>query len=170
MGKVLSRRLLALYIAVLIWLVLFKFSMHISHIIAHHHRSLNLIPFAAPSIVNGKIIYAEMVYNCIFFIPLALLLEVNFKKVSFFPKLAFIMFFSLTAEIIQFIFAIGATDITDVITNTIGGFLGLKLYEVIHRNVSSEKLDKVIVLVGILLFFGFITIQASHLVRSPNTN
>lgn len=50
------------------------------------------------------------------------------KKAGFLPKFAFILVFSLTAEFIQFIFAIGATDITDLITNTAGGFLGLKLY------------------------------------------
>jgi glycopeptide antibiotics resistance protein len=165
MGKILSRGLLALYIAILIWLVLFKFSLHISHVLAHHHRSLNLIPFAAPSIVNGQINYGEMVYNCIFFIPLALLLHVNFKKVGFLSKLAFILFFSLAAEIIQFIFAIGATDITDVITNTLGGFIGLKLYDVSNKYIISKNLDKVIVLVGILLFLVFIAIQASHFVR-----
>jgi glycopeptide antibiotics resistance protein len=165
MGKILYRGLLALYIVILIWLVLFKFSLHISHVLAHHHRSLNLIPFAAPSIVNGKINYGEMVYNCIFFIPLGLLLNVNFKKVEFLPKLAFIMGFSITAELIQFIFAIGATDITDVITNTLGGFLGLKLYDVSKKYITSEKLDKVIVSVGILLLLVFIAIDASHFVR-----
>jgi glycopeptide antibiotics resistance protein len=166
MGKILSRGLLAIYIAILIWLVLFKFSVHISHVFAHHHRSLNLIPFAAPSIVNGKINYGEMIYNCIFFIPLALLLDVNFKKIGFLPKLAFIMFFSLSAEIIQFIFAIGATDITDVITNTLGGFLGLKLYDLSNKYINTKKLDKVIVLVGILLFLVFVAIDVNHFVRS----
>ena len=149
----------------LIWLVLFKFSLHISHVFAHHHRSLNLIPFAAPSMVNGKINYAEMVYNCVFFIPLGLLLNVNYKKVGFLPKLAFIAGFSITAEIIQFIFAIGATDITDVITNTLGGFLGLKLYDVSTKHITNKKLDQAIVLVGILLFLAFIAIDASHFVR-----
>jgi len=164
-GKIPSRGLLTLYIVILIWLVLFKFSLHISHILSHHHRSLNLIPFSAPSIVNGKINYAEMVYNCIFFIPLGLLLNVNFKKNGLFPKLTIIMLFSLTAEIIQYIFAIGASDITDVITNTLGGFLGLKLYDVSNKYIIARKLDKLIVLIGILLFLVFIAIDASHFHR-----
>ena len=33
--------------------------------------------------------------------------------------------FSLAVEIIQFALAIGVTDITDIITNTLGGFIGL---------------------------------------------
>jgi glycopeptide antibiotics resistance protein len=119
-----------------------------------------LIPFAAPSIVNGRINFREMIYNCIFFIPFGLLLNVNFKKVGFFPKLASILVFSLTAELIQFLFAIGATDITDVITNTVGGFLGLKLYDLSNQYMNHEKLDRVIISVGTLLLVVFIIIRA----------
>jgi glycopeptide antibiotics resistance protein len=165
MEKILYRGLLALYLAILIWLVLFKLKFNISSVFNYHHRSLNLIPFAAPSIVNGRINFAEMIYNCIFFIPFGLLLNVNFKKIGFLPKLAFIMVFSLTAELIQFIFAIGATDITDVITNTVGGFLGLKLYNLSNKYINSEKLDKVIISVGILLLVLFISMHVSHFVR-----
>jgi glycopeptide antibiotics resistance protein len=165
MGRILSRGLLAVYIVILIWLVIFKFSFHISKILHYHHRSLNLIPFAAPSIVNGRIDYGEMVYNCVFFIPLGLLLNVNFKKAGFLPKLAFIMVFSVSAELIQYIFAIGATDITDVITNTLGGFLGLKLYDLGNKCVKGEKLDRIIIYVGIFFFVLFISIHVSHFVR-----
>ena len=119
--------MLAAYLAILIWLVLFKFSFNISSVLHYHHRSLNLIPFAAPSRVNGRVNFGEITYNCIFFIPLGLLLNINFKKAGSLNKLAFIIAFSLTAELIQFVFAIGATDITDLIMNTVGGFVGLKL-------------------------------------------
>jgi glycopeptide antibiotics resistance protein len=162
MKKILSGGLLASYLMILIWLVLFKFSFNISKVLHHQHRSLNLIPFAAPSIVNGRIDFGEMILNCIFFIPFGLLLNVNFKKVGFLPKLAFIIFFSITAELIQFIFAIGATDITDVITNTLGGFLGLKLYDLSNKYISKEKLDRVIISTGILFLILFILIHFSH--------
>jgi glycopeptide antibiotics resistance protein len=165
MVKILFRGLLALYLAILIWLVLFKLKFNISSVLNYHHRSLNLIPFAAPSMVNGRINFGEMIYNCIFFIPFGLLLNVNFKKIGFLPKLAFVMVFSLTAELIQFIFAIGATDITDVITNTVGGFLGLKLYNLSNKYINSEKLDKIIISVGILLLVLFISMHVSHFIR-----
>ena len=89
MRKILPRGLLALYLVILIWLLLFKLRVNISSIFEYHHRSLNLIPFAAPSIVNGKINFDEMIYNCLFFIPFGLLLNVNFKKVRFLPKIHF---------------------------------------------------------------------------------
>jgi glycopeptide antibiotics resistance protein len=165
MGKILSRGLLALYLVILIWAVLFKLKFNISSVFDYHHRSLNLIPFAAPSIVNGKINFGEMILNCIFFIPFGLLLNVNFKKAGFLSKLAFILVFSVTAELIQYIFAIGATDITDVITNTVGGFLGLKLYDLSDRYINTEKLDRVIISVVTLLLVLSISMRLSHLVR-----
>ena len=149
MGKVLARGLLAIYLVALIWLVLFKLQFNILSVFNYHHRSLNLIPFGAPSIVNGS--FTEMRDNVIIFIPFGVLLNVNFKKVGFLPKFAFILFFSLTCELIQFIFAIGAADITDVITNAAGGLLGLELYSLSNKYLNHKKLDGVIIFAGAVL-------------------
>lgn len=149
MDKILSRGLLALYLMILIWLVLFKLQYDILSVFNYQHRSLNLKPFAVP--LNGRIDFSEMRDNVIIFIPFGLLLNVNFKKVRFLLKFALILIFSFTCELIQFIFAIGATDITDVITNTVGGFLGLALYSLSNKYIKNKKLDRVIIIVGILL-------------------
>ena len=162
MRKILPRGLLVLYLVILIWLVLFKLKFNISSILNYHHRSLNLIPFAAPSVINGAVNYGEMILNCVFFIPFGLLLNVNFKKEGFLHKLGFILGFSVAAELIQYIFGIGATDITDVITNVLGGFLGLKLYDISSKYINNEKLDRAIISFGIVLFVLFISIHASH--------
>jgi glycopeptide antibiotics resistance protein len=162
MRKILSRALLILYLVTLTWLVLFKLKFNISSVFNHHHRSLNLVPFGAPSIVNGRVDFGEIILNCVFFIPFGLLLNVNFKKVGFLPKLISILVFSVTAELIQYIFAIGATDITDVISNTTGGFLGLILYKLSNKYIKTEKLDRFIICAGILLFVLSISIQVSH--------
>jgi len=172
MRNILSRGLLILYVAILIWLVLFKLKFNISSVLQYHHRSLNLIPFAAPSIVHGAVNYGEMIMNCVFFIPFGLLLNVNFKITGFLPKLVMIMCFSLTAELIQYIFAIGATDITDVMTNTFGGFLGLTIYNVSSKYIHREKLDRLIISAGFLLMVLFLSWHASHylLRRSAHTS
>ncbi|MGG4038653.1 glycopeptide resistance protein VanZ-A [Heyndrickxia ginsengihumi] len=149
MEKILSRGLLVLYLVILIWLVLFKLQYNILSVFHYHHRSLNLIPFAGPSIINGS--FGEIRDNVIIFIPLGLLLNVNFKKVGFLLKFAFILVLSIIIELFQFISAIGATDITDVITNTVGGFLGLELYVLSSKYVNNKILDRVIIFVGILL-------------------
>lgn len=152
MRKILSRGLLALYVVILIWLVLFKTSFDIASVLHYHHRSLNLIPFADTTPGDIK-------SNVLFFIPFGLLLNVNFKKVGCLPKFASILVFSFTVELIQFIFAIGTTDITDVITNTVGGFLGLTLYNLSNKYINNKKLDRVIITVGILLLVLFIVIR-----------
>jgi glycopeptide antibiotics resistance protein len=157
MEKIISRGLLAFYLVILTWLVLFKLQYNILSVFHYQYTSFNLIPFAA----SGSI--REMIDNILIFIPLGLLLEVNFKKGGFSPKLFLVLALSITFEFIQLIFAIGATDITDVITNTVGGLLGLKLYGVCNRLISSKKLDWVILLVGIFLLV-LLVYYRTHLV------
>jgi glycopeptide antibiotics resistance protein len=105
-----------------------------------------------------------MIMNCLFFIPFGLLLNINFKKVGFLPKLAVIFGFSVTAELLQYIFAIGATDITDLITNTFGGFLGLTTYDLCNKYITSRKLDKSVIALGILLVTVFMLMRVSHVI------
>ena len=159
MTKVLSGALFVVYLVLLIWLVLFKLKLNLPLLFQDQQRSLNLLPFEAPAIVNGRINYGEMILNCVIFIPFGLLLNANFKKVSFLPKLAIIFAFSLLMELLQYIFAIGATDITDLITNTLGGFIGLHLYNFCNKYVSDVKLDRIIIAIGVLLLLIFLFIR-----------
>lgn len=152
--KLLSRTLLAVYLLILLWLVLFKFSVNLSAVLDYHTRSLNLIPFATVSRDNLR----ETIYNFVVFIPFGLLLSVNLKRTSFWRMLAFVFVFSLAVETIQFVFAIGVTDITDVITNTSGGFVGLLLYALTNKYVDNKKLDRSITLAGTILLILVIAI------------
>jgi glycopeptide antibiotics resistance protein len=127
--------------------VLLKLSIDVPAVLDHHMRSLNLIPFAGSSQSHS-----EMITNFVVFIPLGLLLSVNLKRTNFWRKLAFIFSFSLAAEVVQYVLAIGITDITDVITNTFGGFFGLVLYSLSNKYLDNEKLDRFIVVVGTILF------------------
>lgn len=145
--KSLAKVLLALYLLILVWLVLFKFSLDLSPILDYQTRSLNLIPFAHVSRNNLR----ETIYNFVVFIPFGLLLSVNLKRANVWQRLAIILIFSLAVEIIQFVFAIGVTDITDVITNTSGGFLGLILYALLNKFIDTKKLDRSIVITGTIL-------------------
>lgn len=149
--------MLVLYVLILIWLILFKLTFHPSSILEYHRRSLNLVPFTSH--------LGEMVLNFIFFIPFGLLLPLNFKKATFVRNLVVIFLFSFTAELLQYLFAIGASDITDVITNTSGGLLGLILYAVARRFVSTEKLDRMIIVAGAVLLVLFLGLHLGHLAR-----
>lgn len=70
---------------------------------------------------------------------------------------------SFGVEIIQLVFAIGAADITDVITNTSGGFLGLLLYELGEKYIGTKKLDRFIVIAGTILLTSCIVLLGSLL-------
>lgn len=136
----------AVYLVLLLWLVLFKFSYDLVSVIATVHiRSLNFIPFAG----NGR---REMLENLLIFVPFGLLLSVTAKRMTMWWKLVIILAFSVAVEITQFVLAIGRTDITDVITNTLGGLLGLGLYALGKKHMDKGKLDMVIgVVVAALL-------------------
>lgn len=156
MEKILPRALLALYLLTLGWLVLFKFSFDFAAVILDHQaRSLNLIPFVDIS--------RETLDNLIVFIPFGLLLGINLKQTSFWRKLSIILIFSLAAEVIQFILAIGATDITDVIMNTSGGLLGLALYGFAQKYIDSKKLDLFITVVGAILLISLVLLRVLFL-------
>jgi glycopeptide antibiotics resistance protein len=151
--KSLSKTLLILYLLTLTWLVLFKFSFDLlSVLLDHQTRSLNLIPFAGFSQAN----FREVIYNFAVFIPFGLLLSVNLKRVNFWRKSAFVFIFSFTSELIQWVFAIGTTDITDMITNTLGGLFGLLLYDLSKKYVDNKKLDQFLTIIGIVLLVLFI--------------
>jgi glycopeptide antibiotics resistance protein len=146
--KSLPRIVLAVYILLLLWLVLFKFSFDFWGVVAYfQHRGLNLIPFAGIS--RGTV--REMIENFVVFLPFGLLLSASFKRVQLWRKLAVIGAVSVGVETLQYILAIGLTDITDVIMNTLGGLAGLLLYRWLSKHVPEEKLDSAIAVTVVVL-------------------
>lgn len=71
------------------------------------------------------------------FIPLG----VYFKmlKVTDLKTVLFGLLVSLGLEVLQFILAVGATDITDIITNTAGTALGVGVYALLSRIFKKTK-------------------------------
>ena len=154
--RTLSKVLLALYLLTLLWLTLFKLSYDIPSILANFQtRSLNLIPF----VTFGQTGLSETISNFITFIPFGLLLSLNFKKAALWRLLIAVFVFSVAVEALQFILAIGTTDATDVVTNTLGGLAGLLFYRVANLIVKTQILDQVITAVGITLFIAFILLR-----------
>lgn len=149
----LSRALFAAYLLILLWLVLFKFSYDPIGVIRDYQtRSLNLIPFAYAN-------KSEVVSNIFAFVPFGVMLGVDFKRVLARYKIAVIFFFSLAVEVIQFALAIGATDITDIIANTLGGVAGLTGYLVIKKYTNEKYLDRCILVAGALILLAILYIR-----------
>jgi glycopeptide antibiotics resistance protein len=119
-----------------------------------HFRGLNLIPFAGSVIKNNQLDYNEIILNMIVFIPFGSYLSMIKPDWSFWKKIIQMAGVSLLFELIQYIFTIGGTDITDLISNTFGGVIGIGFYIVISR-ILKEKTNKILnilALIGTICF------------------
>lgn len=126
-----------LYLMIVTWIIVFK--MQFSFEDLPKLRNINLMPFGQSVIVNGKIEISEIIDNAIIFIPIGLYLSMLKKDWKIIKKIGMIASISLVFEMLQYILAIGATDITDLITNTSGGIVGLGIYQIGYRIFKSEE-------------------------------
>ncbi len=100
--------------------------------------------------------------NVLIFIPFGILLSMLAPRMNLRNKFFIIFGTSLVLETMQFVLSIGSTDITDVITNTLGGIIGIALYALLLKVVKNkQKIDTVIsVVAGIVtvLFLGLMAV------------
>ncbi len=122
-SKKITLILMIFYLIALIWVIIFKLEFSIKEL--PQIRNINLIPFNQPSIVNGKADISEIILNVLAFIPYGLFIHILMDEKSILKKLLIIFATSFIFELIQYIFAIGASDITDIISNTSGGIIGV---------------------------------------------
>lgn len=141
--------LMAVYLLILTWIILFKMQFSIQGLV--HSRSINLIPFHESVIVNNSIRFSEIFDNVLIFIPFGIFISILKSNGCFLKKTALIASVSLFYEVMQFIFAIGASDITDVIGNTLGGIIGITIYFILHRLFKTDsKLNKIINIIALI--------------------
>lgn len=144
--------LFIVYFLVLTWIILFKMQFSLNGL--PHFRGLNLIPFAGSVIKNNQLDYNEIILNMMIFIPFGLYLSMLKFNWSFWKKIIPIAGVSLLFELLQFLFAIGGTDITDFISNTLGGVVGIGFY-IVFSKILKEKTNKIL---NILALIGTICI------------
>jgi glycopeptide antibiotics resistance protein len=144
--------LFIVYFLVLIWIILFK--MQFTFNTLPHFRGLNLIPFAGSVIKNNQLDYNEIILNMMVFIPFGLYLSMIKLNWSFWKKILSIAGVSLLFELLQFLFTIGGTDITDLISNTLGGAAGIGFY-IVFSKILKEKTNRIL---NILALIGTICI------------
>jgi glycopeptide antibiotics resistance protein len=105
-------------------------------------RSINWIPA-----FNAK----ETLLNFLAFSPIGLylgmLLKDKEKKSAWLKSVLFISLLSLLFEVTQYILALGTSDITDLITNTLGGMAGFAFYFAIRKRMG-EKTDRAFITLG----------------------
>ena len=121
--KITSRIVFSIYFVLLIWLVLFKFTVSFSDLPSI--RYINWIPFYYEYETNTHL--SEVIYNILAFIPLGIYIHVFRVDLKLLRKCLVVFLISFIFEAIQFVFAIGVSDVTDLIGNTLGGFIGIVL-------------------------------------------
>lgn len=127
-SKNLTRLLFAAYLLIMTWVVLLNRATDFGQLAELERRSLNLIPFAASATANGKIDLPEIAWKVAAFVPFGVYITMLHKSWSFPKKLLPIVGVSLTYEVLQYGFAIGDTDITDLLCNMLGGLLGMGIF------------------------------------------
>lgn len=135
--------LLIIYLVVLTWIILFKMEFNLKLLLGMNLRSINLIPFAGSAIVNGKAEVSEVVLNIAVFIPFGMYLSMLYRTTGFLMKVLPIFAVSLMYEVLQYCFAIGASDITDLFGNTFGGIIGIGLFAVCSK-IMGERTVKIL--------------------------
>jgi glycopeptide antibiotics resistance protein len=158
-GSVLTIALFAIYAALLIGVILFKFPF--SSEARGDGRTVNLIPLAGSFGENGVLRVDELVENVLIFVPFGVYIGMVKRNWSFAKKFLPIVATSVAFEAIQFIFEIGRADITDVINNALGGLIGIGVYALLSR-VIRHRIDRIISGVALVLTV-FVLLYAAFL-------
>lgn len=141
--------LFIIYLIATYWILLFKLGVQFSYM---GNRRVNLIPFSDPLILNGKADVGEIILNVVVFVPLGIYAGILFERWNFGKKLFFFFLISLIVEGLQFILAVGAFDISDIITNTSGGIIGFIIFKAIEKafnnSVKAQKFINIIAAIG----------------------
>ncbi|HVG15098.1 MAG TPA: VanZ family protein [Chitinophagaceae bacterium] len=129
--------LFIIYLVALWWILLLKLGVQFSYM---KKRRANLIPFDEPSLLTS-----ENILNVIVFIPLGIYAGMLFERWSFGKKFLVALLLSVLVEGLQYILRLGAFDATDIVTNTLGGVIGLVIFIVLGKAFKSGlKTRKVI--------------------------
>lgn len=123
----------------------------------HFEVSITLVPFL-PMIADFK----NTILNIILFVPLGIMLPFLWKKYNS-PKATVVFGFmmSLTIELLQ-LFTYRATDINDLIANTLGTLFGYFIFRVTShlvpaiRNFANRKNEVAVVILSVILVMFFV--------------
>ena len=150
--------LFIIYLIALFWIIVFKFNLRLPPL--RNMRSINLIPFSQPLILNGKIAFGEIIMNVVIFVPLGMYAGILFKRWTTSKKLFLFFLISFICEVLQYILNIGASDITDIINNTLGGLIGLMIFNRIEKalrnSIKAQKFINIIALTGTILILSIL--------------
>ncbi|OAS15709.1 VanZ family protein [Paenibacillus oryzisoli] len=133
-----------------------------------YHRSVDVIPFNTiyNYLLNEKnvspiIVMSNILGNIILFMPLGMYLQLLKRNKKISVSIGIVFLVSVLVEMFQYVFGIGATDIDDIILNSVGGFLGIVVYKGLLLLFKDEgKVRLAIVVAGLMVILIAITFKA----------
>ncbi len=137
------------YIAALLKIVLFKNGLGAGI------QSINLRPLqflADRNMVSTDVFLKNVLGNFALFIPLGILIPALSRRPSFWEALLAGVVVSLCFEALQFAFSWGASDIDDLILNTLGTLVGAAIYFVLFLHKKKYLLAKGLSFLFLALF------------------
>lgn len=117
------RILFAVYLVLLAWVVLWKLQTPYVGAAAGEWRPLKLVPFIAFGDFGGSN-PMEVLINVALFFPFGVYLAALAPKKPWWSTVVVCAASSFAFEALQHLLSVGSFDVTDVITNTAGGFIG----------------------------------------------
>mgnify|MGYP001765345873 CR=1 FL=1 len=152
-----TRFLLVVYLLVMTWILLFKLGVQFSYMA---ERRINLLPFREVIAGYARLDRMETLLNVFIFVPMGLYVGILFRNWPMRAKLAVFLLISAAFEILQYVFRIGAFDATDLVTNSLGGLLGLLIYFTIEKIMGSpgraQRLVNSLAALGTLAVIAFL--------------
>lgn len=133
--------LMYVYLSFVLYFTLMPIITSIPFVLNHSYVPMNLVPFIDVSAGRGDFL-RQVVLNIIMTIPFGFLFPLTQNRTAKFSRTVFFCFLmSLGIEILQpLINDFRSSDVTDLITNVVGGMLGYGFY-VIFKPVTFWILD-----------------------------
>lgn len=132
-----------IYIAFVFYFTLMPVITSLLFVFDHPYVPMNLVPFIDVLEKRGDYL-RQIGLNVMMTIPFGFLVPLARNKKVTFPKVIIYTFIlSLSIELIQpFINAIRSSDITDIITNILGGIVGYGLY-MLFKPITKRVLVRI---------------------------
>lgn len=134
--------LMYVYLSFVLYFTLMPVITSLPKILNHPYRPMNMVPFV--DVLSGRGDYfRQALLNIVMTVPFGFLFPMTRKPAAGFGKTIFFCFImSLGIELLQpLLDGFRSADITDLITNTIGGAAGYVIY-IIFRPITSRILGR----------------------------
>ena len=148
-----------IYALLLTGVILFKFPF--SYDETGGKRIVNLVPLMGSFSRDGVIRWDQIVENVLIFVPLGVYFCMVKGSWPFWKKTLLIAGVTVAFEIIQYIFAIGRADITDVLTNALGGIVGIGFYALLAKVLRNRT--NVVINIAALILTVFVLLYSAFL-------